>query len=139
MRLKNTEKWFVCMFTCFQVITGHAPGTSLVLEVVVVSTFLLNVDKRGLWDGDTEAWVQPLAGLDVCVYYTLEKIKQNQSEFVSRTLLKYLCCFVLLLMLPKEQVSVPWKSGLNPVHLCPYEAKEFLPSLILLMVFSPAK
>lgn len=40
-------------------------------------------------------------------------------------------------MRPTEQVSVPQKSGLNPVHLCSYEAKEFLLGLILLMIFSP--
>lgn len=38
---------------------------------------------------------------------------------------------------PTEQVSLPQKSGLNPVHLCSYEAKEFLFSLILLTVFNP--
>lgn len=32
---------------------------------------------------------------------------------------------------------VPQKSGLNPVHLCPHEAKEFLLGLILPAVFSP--
>ncbi len=37
---------------------------------------------------------------------------------------------------PKEQVSVPQKSGLNPVHLCSYEAQEFLLGLILLTVFT---
>lgn len=32
--------------------------------------------------------------------------------------------------------AYPKESGLNPVHLCAYEAKEFPLSLILLMIFS---
>lgn len=74
------------------------------------------------------------------VFVTLWEIKQNQSEFVSHTLLEYLSvvlCCVSSHARPTEQVSVPQKSGVNPVHLCPYEAKEFLPGLILLVVFSP--
>lgn len=64
----------------------------------------------------------------------------NKAEPISiciSTPLEYLsmCCF-LFLLIPTEQVSVPQKSGLNPVHLCSYEAKEFLLGLILLMVFS---
>ncbi len=75
-----------------------------------------------------------------CIYYTLEEIKQNQSEFVSRTPLRiseYVLFCVSAHTRPTEQVSVPQKSGLNPVHLCSYEAKEFLLGLILLTVFSP--
>jgi len=43
-----------------------------------------------------------------------------------------------LVFLPTEQVSVPKESGLNPVHLCSNEAKEFLLGLILLTTFSPS-
>lgn len=51
---------------------------------------------------------------------------------------EYASCCVSSHTRPTEQVSIPQKSGLNPVHLCPYEAKEFLLGLILLMVFSPS-
>lgn len=49
----------------------------------------------GLCDGDPEESFQALMDLDVCIYYTLEEIKQNQSHFVSRTPLEHLSvlCF----------------------------------------------
>lgn len=50
----------------------------------------------GLCDGDPEESFQALMDLDVCIYYTLEEIKQNQSHFVSRTPLEK--CFVFLLV-----------------------------------------
>lgn len=95
--------------------------------------------SRGLCDGDTGTSVQPLIGLDVCICYTLA----NKAEPI-RICITYpvgifecvLCC-VSSHARPTEQVSVPQKSGVNPVHLCPYEAKEFLPGLILLVVFIP--
>lgn len=41
-----------------------------------------------------EESVQPLKGLDVCIYYTLEEIMQNQSVFVSHAILGYMrVCF----------------------------------------------
>lgn len=85
----------------------------------------------GLCDGDPEESFQALMDLDVCIYYTLEEIKQNQSHPVGKVF-----CISACTRLTK-QVSVPQKSGLNPVHLCSYEPKEFLLNLILLMIFSP--
>lgn len=43
----------------------------------------------GLCDGDTEKSAHPPAGLDVCIYYTLEEIKRSQSELVSRSPVEY--------------------------------------------------
>lgn len=92
-----------------------------------------------------EESVQPLKGLDVCIYYTLEEIMQNQSVFVSHAILGYMrVCFFFFFFFfvlfcfccPTQQMSIPQQSGLNPVHLCSYEAKEFLFGLILLMIFS---
>lgn len=93
-----------------------------------------------------EESVQPLKGLDVCIYYTLEEIMQNQSVFVSHAILGYMrVCFYFFFFFffvlfcfccPTQQMSIPQQSGLNPVHLCSYEAKEFLFGLILLMIFS---
>lgn len=45
-----------------------------------------------------EESVQPLKGLDVCIYYTLEEIMQNQSVFVSHAILGYMRVFLLLLL-----------------------------------------
>lgn len=45
-----------------------------------------------------EESVQPLKGLDVCIYYTLEEIMQNQSVFVSHAILGYMSVFLLLLL-----------------------------------------
>lgn len=56
----------------------------------------------------------------------------HESVFLLLLLFFVLFCFCC----PTQQMSIPQQSGLNPVHLCSYEAKEFLFGLILLMIFS---
>lgn len=59
----------------------------------VVSIMWMNADKGDYVMEtlrDISESVQSLSGLDVCIYYTLEEIKQNQSEFVSCTPLEYM-------------------------------------------------
>lgn len=76
-----------------------------------------------------EESVQPLKGLDVCIYYTLEEIMQNQSVFVSHAILGYMrvCffffffffCFVLFLLSNTTDVhpTAKWTKSCAPVFL----------------------
>lgn len=88
-----------------------------------------------LCDGDSEESDKRPAGLDVCIYYTLEEIMQNRSDFVSCTHWNECVCvcvfffFICAQTRPKEQVSIPQESGLNPVHLCFLWSKGISPRL----------
>lgn len=107
--------------------------TVLEVSVLDISVFFIQCEckLRLLCDMGTET--------SVCIF-ALVKIKLNLWEVLSHTALECLqnaSFCVSSHSHPTELLSVPPKCGLNPVHLCPYNAKEFLLGLILLVVFSP--
>lgn len=75
--------------------------------------------------------------LFICIYSTLDKVLLKLWGLSELECLQNASVCVSPRAHPTELLSVPPKSGLNPVHLCPHNAKEFLLGLILLVDFSP--
>lgn len=73
----------------------------------------------------------------LCIYSTLDKLLLKLWGLSELECLQNASVCVSPHAHPTELLSVPPKSGLNPVHLCPHNAKEFLLGLILLVDFSP--